>query len=75
MYKLKNEWISFFKEIRTRVYADFIGCDYSHASSVVNSSKVCSENFAKSLISVRHDMSFKDEKMPILLEKYFAKEK
>lgn len=75
MYKLKEEWIDLFKELRATAYSKYIGCDASYASTIINGSKPCSENFAKSLISVRDDISFRDEQMPILLEKYFAKEK
>ena len=75
MYRLKQEWIEYFKEIRTNAYSKYIGCFETHASSVLNGKKPCSENLAKSFISVRNDISFKDEQMPILLGKYFAKEK
>ena len=75
MYRLKKEWFDFFKEIRTNVYSKYIGCIETHASSILNGKKPCSENLAKSFISVREDISFKNEQMPTLLEKYFAKEK
>lgn len=75
MYRLKEEWINFFKEIRTNVYSKYIGCIDGYASTIINGTKPCSEIFAKAMISVRNDISFKDEQMPILLKKYFAKEK
>lgn len=75
MYRLKQEWIELFKELKNGTYEKYIGCSSFYISGIVSGSKLCSETLAKALISVKDDISFKDEQMPILLEKYFAKEK
>lgn len=75
MYHLNQEYYNFFREIRTCVYASYTGCDQTYISSVLNGNKNCSEMLAKSLISIKCDISIKDEKMNEYLEKYFAKEK
>ena len=75
MHRLKEEYFDFFKEIRTSTYANYIGCDANFVSSIVNGNKSCSEMLAKCILSVRFDISLKDENMSVYLEKYFAKEK
>ena len=75
MYLLKEEYLEFFKEIRTKVYTNLLGCDTAFISSIVNGNKICSEVVAKAILSVRFDISCKDEKINEYLEKYFAKEK
>lgn len=75
MYSLKDEYLEFFKEIRTSVYANLIGCSQTLASCILNGNKMCSENLAKAFISVRFDISFKNPDMLNYLKKYFAKEK
>lgn len=75
MYSLREKYLEFFKEIRTRSYTIYTGCDKGFISSVINGNKRCSEVIAKALISIRCDISFKNENMDEYLEKYFAKEK
>lgn len=75
MYLLKEEYLDFFKEIRTSVYANYVGCDQTYISSILNRNRACSETIAKALISIKFDISFKDVSMMNYLEKYFAKEK
>ncbi len=75
MYLLKKEFIDLFKEIRTKVYAESLGCDAGFMSSVLNGNKICSEMVAKAMINVRFEVHFKSEEMTQLLTKYFAKEK
>ena len=69
MYLLKEEYLDFFKEIRTSVYANYVGCDQTYISSILNRNRACSETIAKALISIKFDISMN------YLEKYFAKEK
>ena len=75
MYRLKEQYLDFFKETRTIIYADFISCDANFMSSIVNGNKICSETIAKCILSVKFNISLKDEKMGVYLKKYFAKEK
>lgn len=75
MYELKTEYSNYFKEIRNTIYADYLGCTESYISSILSCSKLCSELFAKALISVRCEILIKDVQMNELLEKYFNKEK
>ena len=75
MYLLKEEYFDFFKEIRTSAYANYIGCDQTYVSSILNGNRTCSELIAPALISVKFDISFKNVSMTHYLEKYFAKEK
>lgn len=75
MYELKPEYSNYFKEIRNTIYAEYLGCTVSYISSVLSCSKLCSELFARALISVRCEILIKDIQMNTLLEKYFNKEK
>lgn len=76
MYRLKEDYLDFFKDIRTNSYARIIGIDYTYISSILNANKGCSEIIAKALLSTRVGVSFKEEEeMNTYLEKYFAKEK
>lgn len=75
MYKLKSDFIDFFKEVRTSVYVNYMDCEMSYLSSIINGNKNCSTIFAKSIIGIRFDISIKDEQMNTMLEKYFIKEK
>ena len=76
MYRIKKEYLEFFKDIRTSAYSRYIGIDNTYLSSILNASKSCSEIVAKAMISTRIGVSFKEEEeMNTYLEKYFAKEK
>lgn len=75
MYRLKEEYCNFFKEIRAIIYANYNGCNADYMSSILSGSRTCSELTAKSIISIKFDISIKNENMNKYLEKYFAKEK
>lgn len=75
MYRLKEEFMAFFKEYRTKTYADYIGCNADYMSSVLNANKTCMTVYAIAMISIRLDLGFKDVIERNLLDKYFAKEK
>lgn len=75
MYRLKQDFIDFFKEIRTSVYVNYMDCQISYLSGIINGNKNCSTIFAKSILGVRFGISIKDEQMNEMLEKYFIKEK
>ncbi len=75
MYRLKEEFVDFFKEFRTNAYAKYMGCDATYVSSIINASKSCTTLFAQSIISVRFDVSVRHIVENDLLEKYFTKEK
>lgn len=75
MYLIKSNSIKFFKEIRTNTYADYLGLDKAYISTILNGNKPCSEIAAKAFISTRCDISFTNENMENLLEKFFSKEK
>lgn len=75
MYKLKAEFTELFKEIRTSAYVNYMDCELTYMSAIVNGRKSCSTLFAKSIIAVRFDIGIKDEQMNEMLEKYFIKEK
>lgn len=75
MYLLKKEFLNLFKEIRTSVYTNYLGCDQTFISSILNGNKICSEVIAKALISVKFDITFKSPDMETYLKQYFAKEK
>ena len=74
MYKIKEEYIKYFKEIRTSVYATQSGCTAAFYSSVLNGNKRCTEAIAKIIISIREDMTLKDVHIGGLLNKYFTRE-
>lgn len=75
MYRLKQEYVELFKEVRTSTYVNYMDCEISYMSSIINGNKSCSTVFAKSIIGIRFHISIKDEQMNELLEKYFVKEK
>lgn len=75
MYKLREEYINEFKELRTVTYANIIGCTPDFISTVLNANKWCSEIVAKALISVKINGTLKEITTNELLEKYFVKEK
>lgn len=75
MYKLKSEYLDLFKEIRTSTYVNYMDCEISYLSSIINGNKNCSTLFAKSIIGIRFGISLNDEEMNNLLEKYFIKER
>lgn len=75
MYRLRQDCIDFFKEIRTSVYVNYMDCQISYLSGIINGNKNCSTIFAKSILGVRFGISIKDEQMNEMLEKYFIKEK
>lgn len=75
MYRLKEEYVPLFKELRTTTYSNYLKCDISYASSIINASKWCTGIYAQALISIRFDVSFRYIEKNELLEKYFAKEK
>ena len=75
MYRLKKEFMAFFKEYRTKTYADYIGCSADYMSSVLNANKTCMEVYAIAMISIRLDLGIRDVVEKELLKKYFAKEK
>lgn len=75
MYRLRQNFIDLFKEIRTSVYVNYMDCQISYLSGIINGNKNCSTIFAKSILGVRFGISIKDEQMNEMLEKYFIKEK
>lgn len=75
MYLLREEYFNFFKEIRRSIYAEYLGCDPSYISSILNGSKACSELVAKSIICARLNITIKDPEMQLCLDKYFVKER
>ena len=75
MYRLREEYIPLFKEMRTVTYSNYLKCEVSYASSIVNGSKWCTGIYAQAMISTRFDVSFRYIENNNLLEKYFAKEK
>lgn len=74
MYRLKEEFIELFKEYRTRTYADFIKCDLTFASGILNASRPCKAVYAQAIISFRFDVTIRYIVENNLLEKYFTKE-
>ena len=75
MYRLREEYIDEFKELRTITYANILGCDAAFISTVLNGNKWCSEIVAKALISVKENGTLKEICTNEYLEKYFVKEK
>lgn len=75
MYRLKKAFIDLFKEIRTSAYVNYMDCELTYISAIINGNKSCSTIFAKSIIGIRFDIGIKDEQMNEMLEKYFIKEK
>ena len=75
MYKLKEEYIDLFKEIKTKTYANYIGCDYGFLSSILNGNKGCKVYIAKAIIGTRFDITIRYIENNELVEKYFIKEK
>ena len=75
MYRLREEYIPLFKEMRTSSYVNYMKCEVSYVSSIVNANKWCTAIYAQAMISTRFDVSFRYIIENGLLEKYFAKEK
>ena len=75
MYKLKEEYIDLFKEIKTKTYSNYIGCDYGFMSSILNGNKSCRVYIAKMIIGVKFDITIRYIDQNELVEKYFIKEK
>lgn len=76
MYRLKQSSIDEFKLIRAVGYASLIGINDTFVSSILNANKPCSEMLARSMISVRFNISLQEtDKINELLEKHFIKEK
>lgn len=74
MYRIREEYINYFKEIRTNIYAKESGCTGAFYSSVLNGNKRCTETVARAIISIRENLSFREITLRELLEKYFTRE-
>lgn len=75
MYRLKEDYIDYFKQFKNKIYIDCLGSSDGYMSRVLNSRITCTESIAKSLICIRENLLFTDSRVEELLEKYFAKEK
>lgn len=74
MYKIREENNIDLKNLKTKYYQDKTGLSLSYLSSILNGNRSCIETNARAILSVRFDISFTNEKMQELLEKYFEEE-
>lgn len=75
MYKITEEFAKTVKKYRTKYYKEILGLNYGFVSSILNGNRNCSELTAKGIISICFNISLSNEKIPLLLEKYFVKTK
>lgn len=74
MYRIKEEKIREMKEYRTNLYSEKTGLNASYLSSIINASQKCTEIIAKSILSVKFNISFYDIRLNELLKEYFKEE-
>lgn len=74
MYRIKKEKIPEIKEYRTSLYSEKTGLNLAYLSAVLNANQKCSEVIAKSILSIKFNISFYDMRINELLEEYFEEE-
>lgn len=74
MYYIRKENSSDLKNLRTSFYIEKTGLSPSYISSILSGNRGCIETNAKVILSVAFDISFTNEEMQELLEKYFKEE-
>ena len=74
MYRVKEDMKEDLKIYRTGWYSKTIGASPNFLSAVINGKQKCTEISAKAILSVCFGISFTDEKMQELFEKYFKEE-
>lgn len=74
VYYIKKESSNDLKNLRTSFYAEKSGFSRSYVSSMLSGKRGCIETNAKVMLSIAFNISFTDEKMQELLEKYFKEE-
>lgn len=74
MYRIKDQNSEVIKIYKTGYYKRNTGANLSYLSSILNGNSNCTELLAKAILSIRFNISFTDEKMQELLEKYFEEE-
>lgn len=75
MYKITKEFSKTAKKYKNIYYKEILGLSITFISSILNGKKSCSEIIAKGIISMCFGISIADERIPLLLEKYFIKTK
>lgn len=74
MYRIKEDKVPEMKEYRTKLYSEKTGLNANYLSSILNSTINCSEIIAKSILSVKFNISFYDIYLNELLKEYFEEE-
>lgn len=74
MVLLKEDKTFNLQKIKIKIYCEKTGLSRPFVSGVINRRFKCTENVARSLLSVAFDISFNGEEMENKLKEYFEEE-